>query len=221
MQTCARSSRVVAQRCYHHRCPPLPLASPAPDLLAHPRLRQTDQCAKALTTIALAEGLDMQLGCRLISDEFARHADHPVQILRQQSLATRTLGAHARQVGGECLRAMLSGKVAEFVRFAEVGGSLEVDPNRRAVSSDAREAAAELQRATDQLSGWAAIFVDTLRASAELLPPAMRSLCAHIEQSAEVIGLEPAARTRLVGSAGAVGRSEEEPRGAGRGVARR
>ena len=78
-----------------------------------------DSVAKALIEVMSAEGCELALLRKLIASEFERNAEHPSQILRQQSLATRAVGAHAQRVGTACLRETLSPLVAALAQDNE------------------------------------------------------------------------------------------------------
>ena len=69
-------------------------------LLSRVDVSEVDAVSKALMEVAAAEGKEGQVLRRLVAEEFERHREEPNQILRQQTLVSRAMGAHARRLGG-------------------------------------------------------------------------------------------------------------------------
>ena len=72
-----------------------------------------ENAARALLS-AVGEGQHLRLLKRLIVDQFEEHTGSPQDILRSQSLASRALGQHARQVGHPYLYSLLNDAVSEL-----------------------------------------------------------------------------------------------------------
>ena len=71
---------------------------------------EVEALSKALLNLLSARQAT-EVAARLLTDEVKRHAAHPHQILRSQSLASRVLAVHSRAVGGDFLRATLGAHV--------------------------------------------------------------------------------------------------------------
>ena len=158
---------------------------------------EVEPLAKALLLIFSAEGKELQAAARLVKQEFALHQHHPAQILRQQSLASRVLGEHARASGRGFLEAALGPELRRLVGSTS-SYDLEVDPSR--LESDA-SSTHRLDENVRRLQQWGDAFVLALTSEGALgaLPSSMRALAATIRAASAAHGLTPEQTTALVG----------------------
>ena len=158
---------------------------------------EVEPLAKALLLIFSAEGKELQAAARLVKQEFALHQHHPAQILRQQSLASRVLGEHARASGRGFLEAALGPELRRLVGSTS-SYDLEVDPSR--LESDA-SSTHRLDENVRRLQQWGDAFVLALTSEGarDALPSSMRALAATIRAASAAHGLTPEQTTALVG----------------------
>jgi hypothetical protein len=128
--------------------------------------------AKALLT---ASGAAHELGVlrQLIRHEFELHAARPNETLRDQTLASRALGQHARRLGGRFLRITLGVEV--LPALLALPHALEVDPNRLAAGGSVEANASELAGWLDRI-----VLEVTSARALDALPTPMRHVIAEI-----------------------------------------
>ena len=158
--------------------------------------------AKALLTVARREKRELALLRALLAHEFAAHASRPAEILRDQTLASRALGLHAKRIGVPFLQQTLGAPDA-LPALALEPHALELDPARLAPDEASSDTSFLLEAHTTALSAYVGRLVDALTSPAarEALPTAMRQVLVAIGECADarIEPLEPRMRNGLLG----------------------
>ncbi|KAL1508749.1 hypothetical protein AB1Y20_004844 [Prymnesium parvum] len=152
-----------------------------------------DPIAKSLLAVAHSHGDALPLARACIRVEFAANAARPAQIFRQQNLASRTVGAHARLIGAAYLRHTLQAVVTALILEEP---AIEVDPAR--LPGEEEEAVRQRQR---QLEGWTERFIARVTDGSSLLamPREMRDLLAEVKGAAQALRLDSTQTNALLG----------------------
>lgn len=163
-------------------------------------LAENEPVAAALLAFATAELREQAMLRRLIGDDVKQNAARPQQILRQHTLASRAVGAHARRIGRAYLHMTLGQTIRKLLHDeSRLALSMEVDPAKLKLPCDAVDADAVLARNRASLMRWADAIVHALSVDAEELPSGMRELCAELHACCERVGIASEQRTAIIG----------------------
>lgn len=170
----------------------LVLADGHPLVLALPAaldVCDADAAAKALlATIGPADAVRVLRA--LVRQECEIHAARPAEILRQQSVASRALGQHARGVGAAFLHTALGAVVDELLALPR---PLDMDP--------AKLPPEDIDANTASIAGWLERCVGALTSEAalEALPAEVCEILGELRRHAEEAEYTPAGKAKLFG----------------------